>query len=75
MNVHKRRAQMLGDKVLGKDKNYGSEGGVPLNPSYRSRPAADSASQEVGANAVSPDAQRVLKTFYTHPTSQPKFRR
>jgi hypothetical protein len=75
MNARQRRAQVLGDRVEGKDKNYGSVEGVPLNPNFRSRSAAGSTSQEIGANTASPDAQRALKAFYTHPSSQPRYRR
>lgn len=70
MSVHKRRAQVLGDRLEGRDKNYGSEEGVTLNP----RSAAGFTPEEVAANTASPEAQKVLRQFYDHPSSQPKRR-
>lgn len=63
MNTQTRRKQRLGGKVVGRDRDYGtSDSGQPLNPEFRARSAAHDGREFV--EAVSPEAERVLRTFY-----------
>jgi hypothetical protein len=63
MTTQAKRKQKLGGKVVGRDKDYGTtDAGQPINPHFSARSAAHSG--EAFIDAVSPEAERVLKQFY-----------
>ncbi len=77
-NLQQRRAERIGDRVIGADKNYGTHRDGPLNP--HSQPAAPfyalpptpsyfNAPSSAGyGQDMSREAQRVLQLFYPNST-------